>query len=753
MPLLGMGVQVPPRTHITTPGPPRRGPGVVPFPDPGGGARFGEDHNQVVPTTLDAAINLRLAQLGLPLPEGYEDTDAARLARPILARQRELSRRLADRLCATDQRIQDFLDDYLADAGERPRLPRRTLVLDEPGLARALSLPFDGDSFSSPLLSSYRLVNGVLHNPANDRRTTAGVFHIAEGGLPIPDDKLAVPKETFARLLARALQPPETDLVLPYTANEATPAGCFVSLLLRPLVSPEVPGFGAREADGDALLRARRHRRQPRLRRGHLRQRRRPVPARERRVAGTRDLDRSHRLRHPRAAPDQVTKKEVGLPHVSEATERQQRDGMCWETEDELYNGGRAFKVCARDARGVIVTVIADNYFGYCKKEVKTQISYSANLFGNAEEEHAGGALVFASYNLGQEYDETSSGDDYTLAEVLERDPERFDGAAAGSRRRPRAAAHRPRPRWGALLDARHDGQSGPGPTAAPGRCPLRAGQDLPEPERLPGDRGAAAARPEHLDPGRHRARTRRRATSRHRLRRRQVGDLQGDHRRVHRRLGVRRPTSTTTWTRSPAILDRDFSRRFLDPERNGTDLRPILSPRPLGRVGHQAAHPVALGVHRRLQRLARAHPALRQGARLRRQALLPPGVGRRLAQPLQRGGDRRPAGQLAAPRRHQGHPQHAARRLRRRRLVAPVQPAARLLAGGEGADPGRHHGIHRRARRPPGARPGTARTSSSRTARACSSSAPTTRSTAATTPRPSATSPPPAPSCPTSSR
>ena len=81
---------------------------------------------------------------------------------------------------------------------------------------------------------------------------------------------------------------------------------------------------------------------------------------------------------------------------------------MLGAAEDELYNGGRAFKICARDARGVIVTVIADNYFGYCKKEVKTQISYSANLFGNAEEEHAGGALVFASYDLGQEYDETS---------------------------------------------------------------------------------------------------------------------------------------------------------------------------------------------------------------------------------------------------------------------------------------------------------------------------------------------------------
>ena len=49
----------------------------------------------------------------------------------------------------------------------------------------------------------------------------------------------------------------------------------------------------------------------------------------------------------------------------------------------------------------MIVTLIADNYYGYCKKEVKTQISYAANLMGNVEEEHAGGALAFASFLVG----------------------------------------------------------------------------------------------------------------------------------------------------------------------------------------------------------------------------------------------------------------------------------------------------------------------------------------------------------------
>ena len=192
---------------------------------------------------LDAAINLRLALLGQPLAAGAGGAPVTRLMAPILARQRELSRRLSDRLCPVDTRIQNFLTAYLADVGPAPQLPGRTLVLDQAGLARGMSLPAKGDCFKSPLLSSYRLHNGVLHNPANDRRTTAGVFHIAEGGLPIPDDKLAVPKLAFSKLLEMALNPPAESMQLPFTAGQADAAMCFVSLLLRPLVVPAVPGF------------------------------------------------------------------------------------------------------------------------------------------------------------------------------------------------------------------------------------------------------------------------------------------------------------------------------------------------------------------------------------------------------------------------------------------------------------------------------------------------------------------------------
>ncbi|MBK8463708.1 MAG: hypothetical protein IPL36_11945 [Nigerium sp.] len=376
--------------------------------------------------TPSAAINLRLHLIGQPMVDADDFAHDTTVA-PLLARQREISRRLSDRLCPTDLRIQTFLDDYFAGTSAAPRLPRRTLVLDQPGLARQLSLPRDADEFSSHLLSSYRLANGVLHNPANDRRTTAGVFHIADGGLPIPADKIAVDREVASRIFAAAFAPPRDALRLPWSSNSPQPAECWVSLLLRPPVQPTVPGFTtARSLEvhfivpgglvsnldfvegifgngGDPYL-----------------------------PENDASLDPRHWTGHSGLvvlAPHliELTKAELGLPHVDDATDRQRRDGQCWSTEDERYNGGQAFKLCVRDERGVIATVIADNYFGYCKKEVKTQISYSANLLGSAEEEHAGGAICFPAYNLGAEWTDDRTPDGYTVADAVARDPERFE--------------------------------------------------------------------------------------------------------------------------------------------------------------------------------------------------------------------------------------------------------------------------------------------------------------------------------------
>ena len=74
------------------------------------------------------------------------------------------------------------------------------------------------------------------------------------------------------------------------------------------------------------------------------------------------------------------------------------RHGVRTDSAHALSAGER-FDGC-RDERGVVITIIADNYYGYSKKEIKTQISYSANLFGLVEEEHAGGAIAFPRGNM-----------------------------------------------------------------------------------------------------------------------------------------------------------------------------------------------------------------------------------------------------------------------------------------------------------------------------------------------------------------
>ncbi|MCF7764664.1 MAG: hypothetical protein K9N62_13420 [Verrucomicrobia bacterium] len=349
-------------------------------------------------------INLKLAALGCPIVANRSDANFQEMAAALLSHYRETHRLLADYLCPVDRRIQNFLDNHLREAGGAPPLPGRTFILDYPGLARVLSIPFDGDHFTSDIIHSYRVKQGVLHNPKSDRRTTKGIFHIAEGGLPIPHDKCAVPKEVFGRILRRALNPPHEMMRLPFTSNQEEHAECWASLLLRPIVCPEVPEFtpekqmeirffapGGLISSLDFVERIFGNAGDPYL------------------PENDSGLDASHWTGHTGCvilAPHlpTMTKKEVGLPRWEDATERQRTDGMCWKTEDERYNNGSAFKLTCRDRSGVMVTIIADNYFGYCKKEVKTQISYSANLFGICEEEHAGGAIVYPSYDLGEEF-------------------------------------------------------------------------------------------------------------------------------------------------------------------------------------------------------------------------------------------------------------------------------------------------------------------------------------------------------------
>jgi phosphoenolpyruvate carboxykinase (diphosphate) len=358
-------------------------------------------------------VNLKLASRGFVTPRlPGEAAPVHDFGRSLLANYEERFRLFGDILCPVDQAIHQFLASYLREekgavfGPNEVLVPSAALTLERHGLARELSLPADSDRFSSPILTSSRVYQGVCHNPAKDRRTTEGVFHIVEGGLPIPADKKGVPKAAFAHLLWHALHPPEDLLLLPYTANlpAADQARTFVSLLLRPMVGPEVSGVRQKQSmeirffapgilvsnldfvesifgnAGDPYL-----------------------PEKDARLdVGGWSGHTGCVILAPHLCG--MNKKALGLPHISQATERQRRDGMCWESEDELYNNGTAFKVACRDQRGVMVTLIADSYYGYCKKEVKTQISYATNLYGQYEEEHAGGALAFPQFDLGEAF-------------------------------------------------------------------------------------------------------------------------------------------------------------------------------------------------------------------------------------------------------------------------------------------------------------------------------------------------------------
>lgn len=207
------------------------------------------------PAALVPCINVKLSLLGFPPVVTGEAEEFSDIVSSLIAQYREKERLLANHLCAADQRIQTFLYDYLQDVPVT-KLPLRTLTLDRLGMARALSLPVDRDEFASTILNSYQVKQGVLHNPKSDRRTTQGIFHVAEGGLPIPDDKIGVPKTVFGKLLSLAFNPPREIMRLPFTATQPQPAECFVSLLLRPVICPENSRLHAAKDDGDSLLRA-----------------------------------------------------------------------------------------------------------------------------------------------------------------------------------------------------------------------------------------------------------------------------------------------------------------------------------------------------------------------------------------------------------------------------------------------------------------------------------------------------------------
>lgn len=360
-------------------------------------------------------INMKLASMGQPiyegntndLEEGMTEQEFVNLAESLLNNYKEKMRLLSTEIInPADKRIQNFINRYLNDLEfDKPlRIPFDSFVLDKAGIGREVSLPPNANKFENKLIKSYRIAQGVLHNPLHDRRTTKDSFHIVKGGLPVPPDKKEVPKIAFAHMLNSALNPPEEFMILPFTSAQEKKAHLWTSLLLRPVVSPEVPGYmpkktmeirffapGSLVSNLDFVESIFGNAGDPYL------------------FKNDSGLDIEHWTGHTGCvilAPQllELKKSEMGLPNWEDATERQRKDGMCWKSKNDLYNDGVAFKVTCRDESGVVITLIADNYFGYSKKEVKTQISYAANMLGLAEEEHAGGTLAFSRRNVGNKF-------------------------------------------------------------------------------------------------------------------------------------------------------------------------------------------------------------------------------------------------------------------------------------------------------------------------------------------------------------
>ncbi len=373
-------------------------------------------------------INFKLAALGLPVYRSEADSKDSGayfidLFDGIIKDYQEKIRMVNVHEIGINKRINRFFSDYMKVSAGTVKVVDSYFTLDHYGLARTLSLPPGCDTYANEYVHSYRIKQGILNNPKNDRRTTEGSFHIVEGGLAVPFDKKAVPKGTFLKLYKEAVNPPEELKELPFTANQAEKAKTFVSLLIKPIVSPEVPGV-MKEKTMEILLTA------P----GSLVSNLDFVesvfgnagdPSLHLNDSGL-DVDGwSGQTGHILLAPHltKLRKMDVGLPHYDVATERQRRDGMCYTDENELYNEGQAFKLTCRDKSGVAVTLIADNYFGYSKKEVKTQISFAANSYGNAEEEHAGGTIAYPRLNLGENFNARDNATlvGYTFAEVKDR--------------------------------------------------------------------------------------------------------------------------------------------------------------------------------------------------------------------------------------------------------------------------------------------------------------------------------------------
>ena len=356
-------------------------------------------------------VNLLLLANGLPVTEDFAAQALPDVSRGFLESHAEHQRLLTDYRCPADRRIEAFLAEHFAESQARAGRPGRCgcrrgrWFSPAMGLPGNLSLPANGEQFANDYLTSYRVEKRRAAQSRSDRRTTEGTFHVPKAACRSP----ATSGRCRSGVCGELAQGGDE------SADGIDDAAVFAR------ISHSRRGHLCRCCCGRwCARRFRGFRRSGRWRFGSSR----PGglvsnldfvesifgnagdPFLPKNDAG---LDVEHWTGHTGCvilAPHltQLTKKSLGLPPLSRRPNGRSATACAGKTEDESTTTASPSSSPAGRCDGVIVTLIADNYYGYCKKEVKTQISYAANLFGNVEEEHAGGAIAFATYNLGDEY-------------------------------------------------------------------------------------------------------------------------------------------------------------------------------------------------------------------------------------------------------------------------------------------------------------------------------------------------------------
>ena len=271
--------------------------------------------------------------------------------------------------------IQDFLERYLEGVGEVPRLPTQTLILDRHGVARELSLAAGQRRFNSEILSSYR-VSRACCTILTATGARPRVFPCRRGRTAgSPATRRRSRKQTVRAAAGPRAESAAGTAAPAFHRRTTEPARMFVSLLLRPLVCPEVPGPAAEKTMEIRFF----------------------APAS---LVSNLDFVESifgnagdPHLPENDAALDVMhwtghTGCVILAPHLAGTEES--RAGPAAQARCHRAPAPRRHvlgkrrrtlqrRQCLQDLRatnrGVMVTVIADNYYGYCKKEVKTQIS------------------------------------------------------------------------------------------------------------------------------------------------------------------------------------------------------------------------------------------------------------------------------------------------------------------------------------------------------------------------------------------